>query len=324
MEAVGLNDDLENCIWPMDQFSKDFELIDKVGQGSFGKVYRVERKGRMYAAKFVECKGANARLRAREELEILRILRHPNIMQLITAYEDSDDDQIVEVLEMLEGGELFERIVETPEDLTELDIRFVIRQICSGCSFMSSNNIVHLDLKPDNVVCINQSDFRIKIIDFGFARRLEEGKLCRVMQGTPEFVSPEVVNHDPIGLNTDMWSVGVLTYVLLTGLSPFLGDDINETYVNITTEKYSFDEPEFNHISGHAKEFIKLLLVTDHEKRMSAAASLYHPWMIDQCHDAEGLGTKEKMKQIVARLRWQKCKNAIQACTRFSINSNSQ
>lgn len=320
MEALEIIDELADSIWPMEQFAKDFEIVEKIGQGAFGRVFKVERKGKGFAAKFIDCKGATARLRAREELEILRVLKHPNIMRLITAYEDLDEDKIVQVVEILDGGELFERIVDNPDDLTEKDIQFVVKQVCSGCAFMTSNSIVHLDLKPDNVVCKDREGFNVKIVDFGFARRLEEGKDCLVMQGTPEFVSPEVVNFVPVGLNTDMWSVGVLTYVLLSGLSPFLGDENGETFNNIISGSFTFEEPEFDQISDAAKDFIRSLLVVDQKERMSAAASLYHPWMIETetLGISEHLKTKEKLKHIVARLRWQKCKNAVQACTRFS------
>merc|ERR1711974_55553 len=121
------------------------------------------------------------------------------------------------------------------EKLLESEIREYIRQICCGCAYLAASNVAHLDLKPENIMCSNREEKRIKIVDFGFAKRLEEGKETRVMQGTPEFASPEVVNYEPISTTTDMWSVGVITYVLLSGLSPFLGLDNQETFNNITS-----------------------------------------------------------------------------------------
>ena len=99
---------------------------------------------------------------------------------------------------------------------------------------MHEKNIVHLDLKPENILCKSKSSHQIKIIDFGLARKLEPGKDVRILFGTPEFVSPEVISYEPVSTTSDMWSVGVVCYVLLSGLSPFMGDSDVETFANIS------------------------------------------------------------------------------------------
>ena len=112
------------------------------------------------------------------------------------------------------GGELFERIIDDDYYLTEKECVHFMRQICDGVAYMHQNNILHLDLKPENVLCITPNSNEIKIIDFGLARKFDPKNKFKVMFGTPEFVAPEVVNYETIDYATDMWSVGVICYIL--------------------------------------------------------------------------------------------------------------
>ena len=112
------------------------------------------------------------------------------------------------------GGELFERIIDDDYSLTERECIHFMRQICDAVLYMHNANILHLDLKPENILCITRNSNEIKIIDFGLARKFDPKQSFRVMFGTPEFVAPEVVNYDQINFATDMWSVGVICYIL--------------------------------------------------------------------------------------------------------------
>ncbi|KAG9352082.1 hypothetical protein JZ751_020495 [Albula glossodonta] len=120
---------------------------------------------------------------------------------------------------------------------------------------------------------------RIKLIDFGLAHRIQEGTEFKNIFGTPEFVAPEIVNYEPLGLEADMWSIGVITYILLSGASPFLGDTKQETLANISAMNYEFDEEFFSHTSELAKSFIRQLLEKDTRKRMTIQDALNHPWI---------------------------------------------
>ncbi len=163
----------------------------------------------------------------------------------------------------IHGGELFERVIDESFILTERLCELYVMQICEGLDFMHRSNILHLDLKPENILCLSREGHRIKIIDFGLARRFNPNENLKVLFGTPEFVAPEVVNYDLIGYGTDMWSVGVICYVLLSGLSPFMGDNDTETYNNIIKAEYDFDDESFTIISNEARDFITKLLVKD-------------------------------------------------------------
>ena len=153
-------------------------------------------------------------------------------------------------------------------------------------------------------------------------------------EGTPEFVSPEVINYDPIALTTDMWSVGVIAYVLLSGLSPFLGADNEETFDNITGLRYSFQDPEFETVSAAAISFVSFLLVVDASRRPSATQALEHSWLsadddVDTVTavaaaaaegEGEGRSLRERLEHFVAKRRWQKCGNVIMVCNALLHN----
>lgn len=109
---------------------------------------------------------------------------------------------------------MFERVISDDFELTEGDCVHFMRQTCDGVGYMHNNGILHLDLKPENILCISDKTNQIKIIDFGLARRYEDGKSIKVLFGTPEFIAPEVINYDEISFATDMWSLGVICYLL--------------------------------------------------------------------------------------------------------------
>ena len=120
-----------------------------------------------------------------------------------------------------------------------------------------------LDLEPENVVLLNNKSCTVKLIDFQLSRKAMPGTEVREMLRTPEFVSPEVVDYEPLSLNTDLWSFGVITYIMLSGLSSFLGDTQQQTYKNIVAVDYTFDEEGFENSSDLAKDFIQRLFVKE-------------------------------------------------------------
>ncbi|KAK6637387.1 hypothetical protein RUM44_007803 [Polyplax serrata] len=233
--------------------------------GKFGTVYKCKEKatGLLLAAKIVPTSRKEDKRNVEREIDIMRTLQHPRLIQLYDAF-DKDKSMIV-VLELIEGGELFERVIGDDFVLTEKSCTAFMRQICEGMEFIHQQNILHLDMKPENILCLTKTGNRIKIIDFGLARKFDPDKKLQVLFGTPEFVAPEVVNFDRIGFGTDMWSIGVICYVLLSGLSPFMGDTDIETMANVTIAKWDFDDEAFAEISSDAKDFISNLLVKDKE-----------------------------------------------------------
>ncbi|KAL0829716.1 hypothetical protein ABMA28_003214 [Loxostege sticticalis] len=256
-----------------------YEMLSEIGRGKFGTVYLCREKstGLELAAKLVSVSRRDERRNVEREVDVMRRLRHPRLIQLYDAYEWGK--YMCVVLELITGGELFERVIDEDFVLTERACTVFMRQICEGIEFVHRQNILHLDMKPENILCLTKTGNRIKIIDFGLARFYDPEKKLQVLFGTPEFVAPEVVNFDQIGYGTDMWSVGVICYVLLSGLSPFMGETDIETMANVTVAKYDFDDEAFNEISEDAKDFISKLLVKDKESRPSATECLRHSWI---------------------------------------------
>ncbi|XP_019731488.1 death-associated protein kinase 2 isoform X2 [Hippocampus comes] len=263
-----------------------YDIGEELGSGQFAVVKRCTEKstGVEYAAKFVKKRQSRASRRGvrREEIErevdILQQLQHPNVVALHDVYENRTD--VVLVLELVSGGELFDFLARK-ESLCEEEATQFIKQILDGVQYFHSKRIAHFDLKPENIMLLDRNVPlpRIKVIDFGLAHKLEDGADFKNIFGTPEFVAPEIVNYEPLGLEADMWSIGVITYILLSGASPFLGDTKQETLGNISAMSYEFDEEFFSNTSELAKSFIRQLLVKDTRKRMSIEHALNHPWI---------------------------------------------
>nr|XP_044992313.1 myosin light chain kinase family member 4 [Jaculus jaculus] len=266
---------------------------DILGGGRFGQVHKCEEKatGLKLAAKIIKTRGTKNKEDVKNEISIMNQLDHVNIIQLYDAFESTHD--IILVMEYVEGGELFDRIIDENCNLTELDTILFIKQICEGIRHMHQMSILHLDLKPENILCVNRNAKQIKIIDFGLARRYKPREKLKVNFGTPEFLAPEVVNYDFVSFSTDMWSVGVITYMLLSGLSPFLGDSDAETLSNVLACRWDLEEEEFQDVSEEAREFISKLLIKEKSWRISASQALGHPWLSDHKLHAR-LSTQEK------------------------------
>jgi len=301
-------------------FKDKFDIYEELGRGRFGVVFKVKDKDtrEVFAAKFVRCRKQEEREKCKEEINIMNGLDHSRLLQLAAAYENPRE--VIMIMEFIGGGELFEKVVADDFTLTEHDCVLFMRQICMAIGYMHQKDIVHLDLKPENILCKSKKSHQIKIIDFGLTRKLKPGEDVRILFGTPEFVSPEVISYEPVSASSDMWSVGVVCYVLLSGLSPFMGDSDVETFSNITGLSYDFDDEAFEHISEDAKDFIHKMLVKDQRKRLKALECLKHPWLNQRESDKrtwKEINT-DKLKSFLMRRRWQKAAHAIRALGRFT------
>uniref|UniRef100_A0A8C6LMI0 non-specific serine/threonine protein kinase n=1 Tax=Nothobranchius furzeri TaxID=105023 RepID=A0A8C6LMI0_NOTFU len=283
-------------------FNHNFFLC--VCSGQFAVVKRCKEKstGTAFAAKFIKKRHSLISRRGvkREEIErevkILQQIQHPNIVELHDVFENRTD--VVLILELVSGGELFDFLARK-ESLCEEEATQFLKQILNGVQYLHSKNIAHFDLKPENIMLLDRNAPlpRIKLIDFGLAQKIEPGADFKNIFGTPEFVAPEIVNYEQLGLEADMWSIGVITYILLSGASPFLGDTKQETLANISAVSYEFDEEFFSSTSELAKSFIRQLLEKDTRKRMTIEGALNHPWIKSCNHTEEEAATSgAKMK----------------------------
>ncbi|XP_077393191.1 myosin light chain kinase, smooth muscle [Festucalex cinctus] len=296
-----------------------YDVEERLGTGKFGQVFKLVEKAtkKVWAGKFIKAYSAKDKDSVRQEIGIMNSLHHPKLVQCVDAFEGKSD--IVVVLEMISGGELFERIIDEDFELSEREVIKYMLQIVDGVGFIHKQGIVHLDLKPENIMCVNKIGSRIKLIDFGLARRLENAGTLKVLFGTPEFVAPEVINYEAIGYPTDMWSIGVICYILLSGLSPFMGDNDNETLANVTSATWDFEDEAFDDISDHAKDFITRLLKKDMKSRLSCPQCLEHTWLKQDTNTMKAKKlSKERMKKYILRRKWQKTGHALKAISRLS------
>ncbi|XP_039208395.1 myosin light chain kinase 3 isoform X3 [Crotalus tigris] len=292
-----------------------------LGGGRFGQVHKCTEKstGLCLAAKIIKVKLAKEWEEVKNEINIMNQLNHVNLIQLYDAFESKHN--LTLIMEYVDGGELFDRIIDENYNLTELDAILFTKQICEGIYYLHQQYILHLDLKPENILCVNHSGNQIKIIDFGLARRYKPREKLKVNFGTPEFLAPEVVNYDFVSFPTDMWSVGIIAYMLVSGLSPFLGETDAETMNYIINCNWDFDAEAFEQVSEEAKDFVSRLLIKEKSGRISAANCLKHEWLTNLSAKAKQSKVRLKsqmlLQRYMAQKKWKKHFHAVTAANRL-------
>lgn len=254
----------------------DFELIRELGRGGMAVVHEALHKqsAMRYAIKSIDKYQLGAREweNLQREVEIMRGLDHGNVLKMHAMFQSPSQYHLV--LDLMPGGELFHHIVARGS-FAETDAREIVGQILSGVAYLHANGIAHRDLKPENLL-INAVG-GVVISDFGLSKYFARGQLLTTRCGTPAYVAPEVIVGDTYSTAVDLWSVGVITYVLLSGVAPFYGDD-EEMFAQITAGKLDFPADLFGHVSLPAVAFIRRLLQVEAAARPSAAEALVDPW----------------------------------------------
>jgi len=256
-----------------------------LGKGAFSEVYEGVHKvtKEKWAIKTIKKKMIKRKLLERE-IEIMTKVKHPNILSAKEVFET--DDHIYLVLELVHGGELYDKIVDDGE-FSEDEAKIVVAQMLIAVEYLHQVGIAHRDMKPENILCMdkksrrvnNVRQERIKLADFGLSKIFVAEDLTSQC-GSPTYVAPEVLmSKKPYDKQVDMWAVGVITFVILTGCFPFYeeGKNYGALYQKIINVDYYF--PEEPKISAEGKGFIKSLLVRDPEKRLNPAQAREHPWL---------------------------------------------
>ncbi len=254
----------------------DYIIGNECGSGAFATVRKIKSKsnGQIRALKIIRKTKNQDSARMYLEVEILTKLIHPNIMQIFEFYEDKKNFYII--TEICEGGELFDQVVKKGS-FTENEAANVLKQILSAVNYIHSNNIVHRDLKPENILLDTEKNNIIKIIDWGTARFFEKNKKMNKISGTPYYIAPEVLS-EKYDEKCDIWSCGIIIYILLCGYPPFNGDNDNEILNKIKKGKFEFPAEEWENISDIAKDLIKSMLRFNPLERLSASDCLKHAW----------------------------------------------
>lgn len=268
-----------------DEFFQRFILLEKIGFGGFATVHKGfdQLNNSLVAIKEVDrTQYLPADSSLEREVYILSEVDHSNILKLICTYVTPL--KVFIVTELAAGGELLERIVEQGK-FSEKDARSVIRQVLKGVEYLHMRKVVHRDLKLENILLSDQTPQAIvKIADFGLARFFADNSELRTVCGSPLYVAPEILD---IGMSSetytpavDMWSVGVILFILLSGNSPFENEDEQILFEKIRSGDYSMDDCLWDYISAGAKDCVRALLVVNTTERMTITEALRHPWIL--------------------------------------------
>ncbi|XP_057989319.1 CDPK-related kinase 1-like isoform X2 [Hevea brasiliensis] len=265
------------------QFASHYELGEEVGRGHFGytcsaKAKKGNMKGQDVAVKVIpksKMTTAIAIEDVRWEVQILRALTgHKNLVQFYDAYED--DENVYVVMELCKGGELLDRILARVGKYSEDDAKTVMVQILSVVAYCHLQGVVHRDLRPEE-------SSPLKAIDFGLSDHVKPDERLNDIVGGAYCVAPEVL-HQSYGTEADMWSIGVIAYVLLCGSWPFWARTESGIFRAVLKADPIFDDAPWTSLSPEAIDFVKRLLNKDYRKRLTAAQALSHPWLANH-HD---------------------------------------
>ena len=256
-----------------------YEVLKQLGKGGYGKVYEVKniKTGEIRACKHLSKLNVKNLEKFRREIEILKKMDHPNIIKLYEVYES--ERSLYLIMEECKGGEIFDRIIQHIQEkkmYSEKDAAIIFEQVMSCIAYCHNSNICHRDLKPENLLYLNvgdEKDNRIKVIDFGLSQACDR---LKTKVGTAYYVSPEILSGNYTHL-CDIWSAGVILYILLSGDPPFNGANDNEIYTKIAQMKFSFPERKWKNISNDAKDLLCHMIVPENE-RYTAEQVLAHPW----------------------------------------------
>lgn len=275
---------------PYKLYAKEYrQQAAPLGSGHFAKVFLAHHRasGLPCAAKVVNKKGLSSAESRNllNEIAIMRMLVHPHIVRLFAVFED--ERHLVLCEELCAGGELFDRIV-SKKKYSEKLAREVCKLVVQTVTYVHSRSVVHLDLKPENLLLVGaDSDLDVKVTDWGLAQVIADGERLHRQCGTPGYTAPEVLageraNPSGYGTQADVWSLGVITYILLCGYPPYSllpNATFAEELRVVTAAPPTFEPEDWGPISRHARDFVLRMLVVDPARRWTAARLLTHPWM---------------------------------------------
>ncbi|KAB2056502.1 hypothetical protein ERO13_A11G099700v2 [Gossypium hirsutum] len=269
-------------------FGAKYELGKEVGRGHFGHTCSArgkkgELKDQPVAVKIISKAKMTTAISiedVRREVKILKALSgHKHLVKFYDACEDANNVYIV--MELCEGGELLDRILARGGRYTEDDAKAIVVQILSVVSFCHLQGVVHRDLKPENFLFTSGGeDADMKLIDFGLSDFIRPDERLNDIVGSAYYVAPEVL-HRSYSLEADIWSIGVITYILLCGSRPFWARTESGIFRSVLRSDPNFDDLPWPSVTPEAKDFVKRLLNKDYRKRMTAVQALTHPWLRD-------------------------------------------
>lgn len=291
-----------------------YDLGQVVKSEEFCEIFRAKDRTtlKMYTCKkFHKKDGRKVRKAAKNEIMILKMVKHHNILQLVDAFETKKEYFIF--LELATGREVFDWILDQGY-YSERDTSNVMRQVLEAVAYLHSQKIVHRNLKLENLVYYNRlKHSKIVISDFQLAK-LENG-LIRDPCGTPEYLAPEMVGRQRYGRPVDLWAIGVIMYILLSGNPPFYddGDEDEDSrdknlFIKILSGDYEFDSPYWDDISDSAKSLVASLMEVDQDQRLTAQEAISHEWISGNAASDKNIkdGVCAQIEKNFAKAKWKK------------------
>ncbi|CAI2361773.1 unnamed protein product [Moneuplotes crassus] len=290
-----------------------YDFKEPLGKGGFGRVIKAILKdgGHIRACKIQSKKNFSkkALTMVKNEIEILKIADHPNIIKIFEFTEDEEDLNIF--MELCEGGEIFEYICKKGTFSEGMACK-IIKQVLSALAYLHSKNIIHSDLKAENIMFFEKDakDLHVKLIDFGMATKFNPKEKLSQVQGTPYYLAPEILKgkYDE---KADIWSCGVLLYIMLSGGPPFRGKSLKEVFISILTHELTFELKKWDHISEMSKNFIRKLLEFKPSDRPTAQDCLKMAWVKRFSKNKE-CGTNVISKSVLKNLQRFNCERKFQ------------
>lgn len=276
-----------------------------IGTGKFSEVFlcwRRDNPAKRYALKVIKLRPEDfgTMKRIEEEIELMeQLANHPSLIQLIDVDRDGHGS-IKLVLELCEGGELFARIRQK-KFYTENEAKDLMRQLLEAVAFIHSKGIMHRDLKPENILLSSKhSDSDIKVSDFGLAKQSKDypKKLPRSHSicGSDFYLAPEVIKNEEYGREIDIWAVGVVCFVLLSGALPFFHTILHKLYRMIVERDLAFQDSQWENVSQGAKDFVLRLLQVRPGDRLTAEQALNHPWLRNAASPNGSFGSQSNFR----------------------------
>lgn len=303
---------------------KKYAIAEELGRGQFGIVHRCVdiSSEKTYMAKFVKVRGADQAI-VKKEIATLNLTKHTNYLLLHESFDSPEE--LVMIYDFISGVDIFERLSTAEFELNEREVVNCIRQVCSALEFLHAQSYGHFDVRPENIVYTTRTSSNVKIIELGQSRHLTPGDQIRIQYTTAEYAAPEIHQCDMVSTVTDMWSVGVLTYVLLSGLNPFTAETNQQMIDNISTAAYSYDDECFKQVSVEMLDFTDRLMTKDRKHRMTAAEALAHPWLTKPTEEISSraipTGRHKRYYQAMVRKEWSTVVSAARVASGGSIRS---
>eukprot|EP00316_Scyphosphaera_apsteinii_P024142 CAMPEP_0119308292 /NCGR_PEP_ID=MMETSP1333-20130426/9917_1 /TAXON_ID=418940 /ORGANISM="Scyphosphaera apsteinii, Strain RCC1455" /LENGTH=322 /DNA_ID=CAMNT_0007312025 /DNA_START=33 /DNA_END=1001 /DNA_ORIENTATION=+ len=308
---------------------KHYHIGAQLGSGNFAVVNQAKKRAthdatipKDVAIKIIDKSKVEDMSNIQNEIDIMTMVKHPNVIALFEIYDEQKTMNLI--MELVTGGELFDRIV-AKGSYTEADAAKTIYALCDALHYLHQRNVVHYDLKPENILYSDPSDdATIKVADFGLAKVVSPKDLMKTACGTPGYVSPEVLKQK--GFNSgavDIWSTGVILYILLCGFPPFYEEELPKLFDQILHARYDFPSPFWDNISKGAKDLVAKMLELDTNKRLTAKQVMESEWVVQCLQGISGTNqlpeTIESLKKYNASRKLKKAAHGIRMVNKLKL-----